>query len=211
MRYINVGHLRLSRCKRLVQGHTADVRICPESQVKKYWVTPTSTSLWRIPVHTGTWREAWVTLHVFLSSSLRSWDLSIPVTWGLWRFFWRAKLKTSRPSTQTAWPNDFLFWIFLLNFIPLFFASYRIHGIKEKRFVVVPGRIREEENTDIRSQIKKGASQAVLAVKNMPPIAGDIRDTGLIPRSGSSPGGGHGNPLQNSCLARYSVSGEVPR
>ena len=30
--------------------------------------------------------------------------------------------------------------------------------------------------------------------------AGDIRDTGLIPGSGRSPGGGHGNPLQNSCL-----------
>ena len=29
---------------------------------------------------------------------------------------------------------------------------------------------------------------------------GDVRDTGLIPRLGRSPGGGHGNPLQNSCL-----------
>ena len=30
--------------------------------------------------------------------------------------------------------------------------------------------------------------------------AGDIRDTGLIPGSERSPGGGHGNPLQYSCL-----------
>ena len=30
--------------------------------------------------------------------------------------------------------------------------------------------------------------------------AGDIRDEGLIPGSGISPGGGHGNPLQYSCL-----------
>ena len=30
--------------------------------------------------------------------------------------------------------------------------------------------------------------------------AGDIRDVGLIPRSGRSPGRGHGNPLQYSCL-----------
>ena len=37
-------------------------------------------------------------------------------------------------------------------------------------------------------------------VKNPPANAGDIRDTGLIPGSGRSPGGGHGNPLQNSCL-----------
>ena len=30
--------------------------------------------------------------------------------------------------------------------------------------------------------------------------AGDIRDTGSIPGSGKSTGGGHGNPLQYSCL-----------
>ena len=45
-----------------------------------------------------------------------------------------------------------------------------------------------------------GASQVVLVVKNPPANAGDIRDTGLIPVSGRSPGGGHGNPLQYSCL-----------
>ena len=43
-------------------------------------------------------------------------------------------------------------------------------------------------------------SQVVLVVKNLPANAGDIRDTGLIPGSGRSPGGGHGNPLQYSCL-----------
>ena len=37
-------------------------------------------------------------------------------------------------------------------------------------------------------------------VKNLPANAGDLRDTGLIPGSGRSPGGGHGNPLQYSCL-----------
>ena len=40
------------------------------------------------------------------------------------------------------------------------------------------------------------ASQVVLVVKNPPANAGDIRDTGLIPGSGRSTGGGHGNPLQ---------------
>ena len=44
------------------------------------------------------------------------------------------------------------------------------------------------------------ASQVVLVVKNPPPSAGDIRDTGLIPGSGKSPGGERGNPLQYSCL-----------
>ena len=36
--------------------------------------------------------------------------------------------------------------------------------------------------------------------KNPPASAGDIRDKGLTPRSGRSPGGVHGNPLQYSCL-----------
>ena len=34
-------------------------------------------------------------------------------------------------------------------------------------------------------------------VKNLPASVGD---TGLIPGSGRSPGGGNGNPLQHSCL-----------
>ena len=37
-------------------------------------------------------------------------------------------------------------------------------------------------------------------VKNLLANAWDIRDTGSIPRLGRSPGGGHGNPLQYSCL-----------
>ena len=37
-------------------------------------------------------------------------------------------------------------------------------------------------------------------VENLPANAGDVRGTGLIPGSGRSPGGGHGNPLQSSCL-----------
>ena len=42
------------------------------------------------------------------------------------------------------------------------------------------------------------ASQVVLVVKNLPPNAGDVRDTASLPGSGRSPGGGHGNPLQYS-------------
>ena len=44
------------------------------------------------------------------------------------------------------------------------------------------------------------ASQVVLIVKNPPAKAGDARDAGSIPGSGSSPGGGRGSPLQYSCL-----------
>ena len=43
-------------------------------------------------------------------------------------------------------------------------------------------------------------SQVGLVVKNPPANAGDVRDTGLIPGFGRSPGEGHSNPLQDSCL-----------
>ena len=37
-------------------------------------------------------------------------------------------------------------------------------------------------------------------VKNLLAKAGDIGDTGLIPGTGKSHGGGNDNPLQYSCL-----------
>ena len=43
-------------------------------------------------------------------------------------------------------------------------------------------------------------SQMVLVTENLPANAGDVGDSGLIPGSGTSPGGGHGNPLQYFCL-----------
>ena len=43
-----------------------------------------------------------------------------------------------------------------------------------------------------------------LVVKNPPDDMGDVRDVGSIPGLGRSPGEGHGNPLQYSCL--YSAS-----
>ena len=39
-------------------------------------------------------------------------------------------------------------------------------------------------------------------VKNLPASAGDMRDVCSISGSGQSPGGGHGSPLQCSCLDR---------
>ena len=44
------------------------------------------------------------------------------------------------------------------------------------------------------------ASHVALVVKNPPANAEDIRDSGSVPGSGRSPGRGHGNPLQYSCL-----------
>ena len=45
-----------------------------------------------------------------------------------------------------------------------------------------------------------GVSQVVLVVKNPPVNAGDLEEVGWISGSGKSPGRGHGNPLQHSCL-----------
>ena len=39
-----------------------------------------------------------------------------------------------------------------------------------------------------------------LVVKNLSANAGDVRDMGSNPGLGRSPGGGHGNPLQYSCM-----------
>ena len=41
------------------------------------------------------------------------------------------------------------------------------------------------------------ASQVALVVKDLP---ANVGDEGSSPRSGRSPGGGYGNPLQYSCL-----------
>ena len=46
--------------------------------------------------------------------------------------------------------------------------------------------------------------------KEVPTKAGDIRDAGLIPGLGRSPGGGHGNPLQYSCLENPMDRGAWP-
>ena len=59
----------------------------------------------------------------------------------------------------------------------------------------------------ITSYWMSAASQVVLGVNNPPANAGDIRDADLIPGSGRSPGGGHGNPLQYSCLENLTDRG----
>ena len=45
-----------------------------------------------------------------------------------------------------------------------------------------------------------GASQVALVVKYLLANAENVSDTGSIPGSGRSPGGGHGYSLQYSCL-----------
>ena len=50
------------------------------------------------------------------------------------------------------------------------------------------------------SHLQIWAFQVVLAVKNLPANAGDVRVTCAVPGSGRSAGGGHDNTLQYSCL-----------
>ena len=45
-------------------------------------------------------------------------------------------------------------------------------------------------------------SQEAPVIKNLPADAEDVRNSDLIPGSGRSAGGGHGNPLQYSCLEK---------
>ena len=52
-----------------------------------------------------------------------------------------------------------------------------------------------------------GVSEVVLVIKNPPAKAGDVRDTGSIPGSGRSPGGGHGKPRLYSCLGNSTDRG----
>ena len=49
-----------------------------------------------------------------------------------------------------------------------------------------------------------------LVVKSLPANTRDVRDTGLIPGSGRSSGGGQGNTLQYSCLGQRNVAGYSP-
>ena len=62
---------------------------------------------------------------------------------------------------------------------------------------------RAESNLGVVGEVEKNSfmtSQVGLVVKNPPANARDLRDTGSIPGWGRSLGGGHGSPLQYSCL-----------
>ena len=82
--------------------------------------------------------------------------------------------------------------------------------MKWQKHKLIKKKIRESEHyMEIQDQGKlklyssyalTRASQVRLVVQNLPTRAGDIRDASSTPGSGRSPGGGHDNPLQCSCL-----------
>ena len=58
-------------------------------------------------------------------------------------------------------------------------------------------------DTDMYTYRYMLASRVALVVKNWPAHAGDVRGASSIPGLGRSPGGGHGNPVQCSCLENF--------
>ena len=77
----------------------------------------------------------------------------------------------------------------------------RITDVENKLMVIKGGGTTWEIGIDIYTLLCiKWASQVVLVVKSPPTNAGDVQDVSSIPELGRSLGGGHGNPLQYSCL-----------
>ena len=62
------------------------------------------------------------------------------------------------------------------------------------------GEVSSQQELISLTAVATGASQVALVVKNWPANAGDVRGTVLISGLGCSPGGGHGNAFQYSCL-----------
>ena len=62
------------------------------------------------------------------------------------------------------------------------------------------GEVSSHQELISQTAIATGASQVELVVKNQPANAGDVRGTVLITGLGCSPGRGHSNPFQYSCL-----------
>ena len=88
----------------------------------------------------------------------------------------------------------------------MFYLSYlSILNFKLGDLIILHKKLKEENKYGILMHIYGiwRASQVVLMVKTPPVNAGHIRDTGLIPGLGRSPGGSSGvgcHPLQYACL-----------
>ena len=92
------------------------------------------------------------------------------------------------------------------SMVPLLEGS-QYHGILHHNIIIClqelckPG-LTKLTYTDVlmSGRHKSGGFLSNSAVKNSSANAGDVRDPSLIPGSGRSLGGGHGNPFQYSCL-----------
>ena len=143
------------------------------------------------------WMIDWVrNLGFLLSFELVVW-VHVGAHWDLGEYFWNCReLLTSkaepwhspihaRKTQNGPGISEHVFICFFLQLDDSYYAP-------EKPFMLF-------SSSYIKTtHVLSWASQVVLVLKNPP--AGDIRDAGSVPESGRSPGGGHGNPLQYSCL-----------
>ena len=70
----------------------------------------------------------------------------------------------------------------------------------EKQKPQIPQLQRGKAGFECQAPDPRGFPGGARGKENLPADAGGLRDVGSIPGSGRSPGGGHGNPLQGSCL-----------
>ena len=73
-----------------------------------------------------------------------------------------------------------------------------MHEAVQRR--VLEGLLSESVITSWKLYLINMGFPVALMVKDPPANAGAVREAGLIPESGRTPGGGHGHPLQYSCL-----------
>ena len=87
--------------------------------------------------------------------------------------------------------------------------AWRIPGTGEPGGLPSMGshRVRHDWSDLAAAAMAFWASQVALVVKNLPANAGDIRDADSFPGLGRSPGGGHDNPFQYSCLENHMDKG----
>ena len=103
---------------------------------------------------------------------------------------------SNESTLRMRWPQ---YWSFSLSIIP----SKEIPGLMIFRMDWLDLLALLQHRSSKASILRRSlivASQVALVVKNPPVSAGDVRDAVSIPGLGRSPAGGHGNPLQFSCL-----------
>ena len=133
----------------------------------------------------------------FLPKNTQDWS---PLEWTGWislrsKGLWRgdAYLSERRHCQKTGLGFEFCFQRTLASLISLNFNCF----ISQLRVIIL---LWHSCLQDLRWKQSTWASQVAPVVKNLPANAGGISNTGSIPESGRSPGGGHGNTLQCSCL-----------
>ena len=124
---------------------------------------------------------------------------------------------SSKPVSWIQNPNPhFSFFLSVCVLDPMDFRppGYSIHGISQARILEWVAISFSSESSQPRDQtqvphivcgfftaeLPGKPNLVMLVVKNLPINAGDSRDTGSVPGWERSPGGGHDNPLQYSCL-----------